>query len=93
MSLNTVNVTNVGNIPTGVCYIMLSKLHFYSERQRQVRKWQQQQKSRQNYNRPNQIKQRESSVTVRPDWIVIEEMEKTQLSKLALPTVSEPEDL
>ena len=65
----------------------------FSERQRQVRKWQQQQKSRQNYNRPNQIKQRESSVTVRPDWIVIEEMEKTQLSKLALPTVSEPEDL
>merc|ERR1739846_156559 len=63
------------------------------ERQRQVRKWQQQQKSRQNYNRPNQIKQRESSVTVRPDWIVLEEMEKTQLSKLALPTVSEPEDL
>ena len=63
------------------------------ERQRQVRKWQQQQKSRQNYNRPAQIKQRESSVTVRPDWIVIEEMEKTQLSKLALPTVSEPEDL
>merc|ERR1739846_76120 len=63
------------------------------ERQRQVRKWQQQQKSRQNYNRPNQIKQRESSVTVRPGWIVIEEMEKTQLSKLALPTVSEPEDL
>merc|ERR1739844_714255 len=26
-------------------------------------------------------------------WIVLEEMEKTQLSKLALPTVSEPEDL
>ena len=78
--------------------ILQSMLHqiikpFYSERQRQVRKWQQQQKSRQNYNRPNQIKQRESSVTVRPDWIVIEEMEKTQLSKLALPTVSEPEDL
>merc|ERR1712080_228303 len=63
------------------------------ERLRQVRKWQQQQRSRQNYNRPNQIKQRESSVTVRPDWIVIEEMEKTQLSKLTLPTVSEPTDL
>jgi len=63
------------------------------ERQRQVRKWQQQQKGRQNYNRPNQIKQREASVTVRPDWIVLEEMEKAQLSKLALPTVSEPEDL
>ena len=66
---------------------------FLRERQRQVRKWQQQQRSRQNYNRPAQIKQRESSVTVRPDWIVIEEMEKTQLSKLALPTVSEPLDL
>merc|ERR1711981_530021 len=63
------------------------------ERQRQVRKWQQQQRSRQNYNRPAQIKQREASVTVRPDWIVIEEMEKTQLSKLTLPTVSEPTDL
>merc|ERR1712241_795043 len=51
------------------------------------------QRSRQNYNRQQPIKQRESSVTVRPDWIVIEEMEKTQLSKLTLPTVSEPTDL
>ena len=58
-----------------------------------MRKWQQQQKGRQNYNRPVQIKQRESSVTVKPDWIVLEEMEKTQLGKLSLPTVNEPEDL
>merc|ERR1712025_359169 len=63
------------------------------ERTRQMRKWQQQQKGRQNYNRPVQIKQRESSVTVKPDWIVLEEMEKTQLGKLSLPTVNEPTDL
>ena len=58
-----------------------------------MRKWQQQQKGRQNYNRPPQIKQRESSVTVKPDWIVLEEMERAQLTKLSLPTVNEPEDL
>ena len=58
-----------------------------------MRKWQQQQKGRQNYNRPMQIKQREASVTVKPDWIVLEEMEKAQLSKLSLPTVNEAEDL
>ncbi len=40
-----------------------------------------------------QIKQRESSVTVKPDWIVIEEIEKTQLGKMNLPNVPEPEDL
>lgn len=62
------------------------------ERQRQVRKWQQQQRGRQNY-KPMLIKQRESSVTVKPDWIVIEEIEKTQLGKMNLPNVSEPEDL
>ena len=58
-----------------------------------MRKWQQQQKGRQNYNRPMQIKQREASVTVKPDWIVLEEMEKAQLSKLSLPTVNEAEEL
>jgi len=64
------------------------------ERQRQVRKWQQQQRARQsNFHRPNQLKQRESSVTVRPDWIVLEEMDKSQLLKLSLPSISEPEDL
>ncbi len=40
-----------------------------------------------------QIKQRESSVTVKPDWTVIEEMEKTQLGKLSLPGVGEGNDL
>ena len=52
-----------------------------------MRKWQQQQRGRQSYNRPMPIKQRESSVTVKSDWVVIEEMEKTQLAKLSLPTV------
>ena len=70
-----------------------SNLLYFRERTRQMRKWQQQQKGRQNYNRPVQIKQREASVTVKPDWIVLEEMEKTQLSKLSLPTVDEPEEL
>ena len=32
-------------------------------------------------------------MTVKPDWVVLEEMERTQLSKLTLPTVEEPEDL
>ena len=36
------------------------------------------------------IKQRESSVTVKSDWVVIEEMEKTQIAKLSLPTVTKP---
>merc|ERR1712088_1221770 len=64
------------------------------ERQRQVRKWQQQKRARQsNFTRPGQLKQREASVTVRPDWIVLEEMDKTQLQKLSLPSVAEPEDL
>jgi len=40
-----------------------------------------------------QIKQRESSVTVKPDWIVIEEIEKTQLGKMNLPKLAEPIDL
>ena len=66
---------------------------FLRERQRQVRKWQQQQRGRQNHYRQVQLKQRESSVTVRPDWTVVEEMEKTQLAKLSLPNVPEPEDL
>jgi len=45
------------------------------------------------YNNRPQIKQRESSVTVTPDFKLIEEMEKTQLSKLSLPTVQEGKDL
>merc|ERR1712165_207168 len=83
------NLKNQGNLQ------ILSKAQKNKERERtrQMRKWQQQQKGRQNYNRPVQIKQREASVTVKPDWIVLEEMEKAQLSKLSLPTVGDPEEL
>ena len=58
-----------------------------------MRQWQQQQRGRQNQYRQMPLKQRESSVTVRGDWIVIEEIEKAQLGKLSLPTVAEPVDL
>merc|ERR1712013_886079 len=36
---------------------------------------------------------REASVTVKSDWIVVEEMDFPRLGKLSLPTVAEPEDL
>jgi len=63
------------------------------DRQRQVRKWQKQQAGRQNYHRAAPIKSREASVTVKSDWIVVEEMDFPRLGKLSLPTVSEPNDL
>ena len=84
---------HVLNWPKFLYLVQSSFSYICRERTRQMRKWQQQQKGRQNYNRPVQIKQRESSVTVKPDWIVLEEMEKTQLGKLSLPTVNEPTDL
>jgi len=63
------------------------------DRQRQVRKWQKQQAGRQNYQRQAPIKSREASVTVKADWLVIEEMDFPRLIKLALPSVNEPDDL
>jgi translation initiation factor 3 subunit D len=39
------------------------------------------------------IKSRDASVTVRPDWITIEEMDFPRLSKLSLPSVKEGEDM
>jgi len=63
------------------------------DRQRQVRKWQKQQAGRQNYHRAAPIKSREASVTVKSDWIVVEEMDFPRLAKLSLPTVGEADDL
>lgn len=64
------------------------------DRQRQVRKWQKQQAGRQQYhNRNAPIKNREASVTVRADWIVVEEMDFPRLGKLQLPNIGEPDDL
>jgi len=84
-----------GNMKNSGQLQVLSKAQKNKERERtrQMRKWQQQQKGRQNYNRNVQIKQRESSVNIKSDWVVLEEMEKTPLGKLSLPTVAEPEDL
>merc|ERR1711962_1433706 len=48
---------------------------------------------RQNYHRAAPIKSREASVTVKSDWIVVEEMDFPRLGKLSLPTVNEPIDL
>ena len=95
---NTLNCSKYSNFNLDCKFRFIRKVIPYvftfRERQRQVRKWQQQQRARQsNFTRPNQLKQREASVTVRPDWVVLEEMDKTQLLKLSLPTVSEPEDL
>eukprot|EP00096_Caligus_rogercresseyi_P010582 TRINITY_DN390_c0_g1_i1.p1 TRINITY_DN390_c0_g1~~TRINITY_DN390_c0_g1_i1.p1 ORF type:complete len:573 (-),score=218.77 TRINITY_DN390_c0_g1_i1:166-1884(-) len=86
------NKNNMGGGGSGGGLQVLSKAQMNKERERirQVRKWQ---RGRQNYNKPVQIKQRESSVTVKGDWTVIEEIEKVQLGKLSLPTVEEPEDL
>lgn len=40
-----------------------------------------------------QIKIRDASVTVRPDWVTIEEMDFPRLAKLSLPGVKEGEDI
>ncbi|XP_037070748.1 LOW QUALITY PROTEIN: eukaryotic translation initiation factor 3 subunit D-like [Pollicipes pollicipes] len=65
-----------------------------ANRQRQVRRLQKQFGNRQrfDYNR-YQMKNRDASVTVRPDWVVIEEMDFPRLQKLSLPSVGEPVDL
>ncbi|XP_008487300.1 eukaryotic translation initiation factor 3 subunit D, partial [Diaphorina citri] len=39
------------------------------------------------------IKNRDASVTVRSDWVTIEEMDFARFSKLSLPNVKEPQDL
>ncbi|KAI0208592.1 Eukaryotic translation initiation factor 3 subunit D [Lamellibrachia satsuma] len=65
------------------------------DRQRQLRKWQKQ-FGRQQMDRwrdRNQIRQRDASVMVRDTWDVVEEMDFPRLSKLSLPSVSDPEDL
>ncbi|XP_022189148.1 eukaryotic translation initiation factor 3 subunit D-like [Nilaparvata lugens] len=57
-----------------------------------MRKWNKQTGMR---NQKNQapIKNRDASVTVCPDWVVIEEMDFPRLAKLSLPNVKEGEDI
>ena len=52
--------------------------------QRQQRKWPQRQDKRNNKTQPP-IKSRGASVTVRPEWTTIEEMDFPRLAKLSLP--------
>lgn len=54
------------------------------DKRNQVKKWGQ--------GRP-QIKIRDASVTVRPDWVTIEEMDFPRLGKLSLPNVKDGEDI
>lgn len=57
--------------------------------------WQKQQYQRNRWNRGGHppIKNRDASVTVRPEWKVIEEMDFPRLSKLSLPNIDDPKDL
>ncbi|CAL4080611.1 unnamed protein product, partial [Meganyctiphanes norvegica] len=54
------------------------------QQQWQRNRWQQ---------RGMQQKNRDASVTVQPDWKVIEEMDFPRLSKLSLPNIEDPKDL
>lgn len=64
------------------------------DRQRMMKKWQKQFGRNRYENRNQQQKQhRESSVTVKPEWIVVEEMDFPRLSKLQLPNISAPSDI
>ncbi|XP_049853013.1 eukaryotic translation initiation factor 3 subunit D-like [Schistocerca gregaria] len=60
--------------------------------QRAQRKWPLRQGMRNSKNQPP-IKSRDASVTVRPDWITIEEMDFPRLAKLSLPSVKDGEDI
>ncbi|CAG0888523.1 unnamed protein product [Darwinula stevensoni] len=65
------------------------------DRARIQRRLQKQFGNRQRYDQQNRqpVKMRESSVTVKPDWKVIEEMDFPRLSKLSLPNVEDGIDL
>ncbi|OQR79286.1 eukaryotic translation initiation factor 3 subunit D isoform 1 [Tropilaelaps mercedesae] len=67
------------------------------ERNQQVRKWQKQMKHKYDHhrhgNQNNHNKNREASITVRPTWRVLEEMDFTRLGKLSLPGIHKPNDV
>jgi translation initiation factor 3 subunit D len=63
------------------------------DRQRQLRKWQKQFGKQQEQQKKVPLKHRDASVQVKETWAVVEEMDYPRLSKLSLPTVSEPTDL
>ncbi|XP_052238359.1 eukaryotic translation initiation factor 3 subunit D-like [Dreissena polymorpha] len=64
------------------------------DRQRLYKKWQKQfGRSMQENRQKNPLKHREASVTVRPNWEVVEELDFPRMSKLTLPDIAEGEDL
>lgn len=65
------------------------------ERIQQVRKWQKQmrQKFENRQGNQNMVKNREASVTVKPTWKVLEELDFPRLTKLSLPGIEEPTDV
>ncbi|KAG1687150.1 Eukaryotic translation initiation factor 3 subunit D [Nymphon striatum] len=78
-------------------YQVLSKTAKSRERDRQrlARKWQKQYGMRQRFDPryQNQVKHRDASVQVRPDWQVFEEMDFPRLSKLSLPNMGSGTDI
>lgn len=67
---------------------------YFSNRKGQTNKnrWNRQQSMRSQKNMQQQ-KNRDASVTVKNDWVMIEEIDFARFSKLSLPNVKEPEDL
>jgi translation initiation factor 3 subunit D len=64
------------------------------DRQKAFKRWQKQFGNRQKFdNRGPQAKLRQSSVQIKPDWEVIEEMDFPRLQKLSLPNVGEGDDI
>lgn len=74
--------------------IVLIIFMYCSNRKGQItnKRWNKQQGMRSQKNM-TQVKNRDASVTVKTDWVMIEEIDFTRFSKLSLPNVKEPEDL
>ncbi|KAG8185252.1 hypothetical protein JTE90_023868 [Oedothorax gibbosus] len=74
---------------------ILSKMAKGRERDRiqQVRKWQKQMRHKFDNKGQAPVKNRDASVTVRPEWQVIEEMDFPRLGKLSLPNVPDGKDV
>ncbi|KAL7646022.1 UNVERIFIED_CONTAM: hypothetical protein RMT77_002923 [Armadillidium vulgare] len=71
-----------------------NQLQVLTKGQKRETKWQKNQFQRR-WNQRGQpaIKNRDASVTVRPEWKVMEEMDFPRLAKLSLPNIDDPKDL
>ena len=88
-------ILKIRNYSNNFVIIPLTNCYFYILRDRKnlanVKKYGKQPMRNQKNQAP--IKNRDASVTVRPDWNTIEEMDFPRLSKLSLPNVKEAEDM